>query len=139
MWIDIGSNHDDIGDAVRKLKSYTSKYPKEQVMLLYDEALDEVMIRKLRDSWDEGWTDQQVCRETMFQWKDYIGCECDAVVYVTSGDGSFVPGVRFWIFVIHFSSNEFADFNVSFHSSIMKWRHSITVSLIYDCSIFYRK
>ena len=99
VWIDMGSNHDDIGDAVRKLKSYTSKYPKEQVMLLYDEALDEVMIRKLRDSWDEGWTDQQVCRETMFQWKDYIGCECDAVVYVTSGDGSFLPGVRFWIFI----------------------------------------
>ena len=26
--------------------------------------------------------------ETMMKWKQYIGCECDAVIYVTSGDGA---------------------------------------------------
>ena len=37
-------------------------------------------LGKMKEAWGNA--------ETMMKWKQYIGCECDAVIYVTSGDGA---------------------------------------------------
>ena len=71
VWIDLGSDYDHLENAVKKLKSHTTMYPKSEVVLLYDDTLNDEILRKIKKAWGENWA--------MFNWKDYVGCECDAV------------------------------------------------------------
>lgn len=87
VWIDVGGNHDLLQDAVKKLKSYTTKFANEQIMLLYDGSLHKEIIRKIKEAWG--------VQSLMVKWEDYVGCECDAVVYISSGDGAKASSVNY--------------------------------------------
>ena len=38
------------------------------------------MIQKIKEAWGD--------QCAMIKWSDFVGCECDAVVYISSGDGA---------------------------------------------------
>lgn len=82
VWIDIGDNHDLIMDAVRRLKTDTTKYPKQETLLLHDDTVNENILKRIKEAWGE--------HLPMCNWRNYVGCESDAVVYVSNGDGAEV-------------------------------------------------
>ena len=45
LWIDT-ANNDQIVQAIVKLKKYTTKYPKNQIILLFDDTLDDGVLGK---------------------------------------------------------------------------------------------
>ena len=97
-WIDVGNTHYLIGNALKKLKSYTTKYSKDQTVLLYDDSLNDEMLTKINEA--QGTL-------PMCNWREYVGCECDAVIYVSNGYGygdlvSLVVGVVFWLVAVVF-------------------------------------
>ena len=79
QWIDVKNMLELLGNSVTKLQSKTTKYPKKKVFLLYDDSLKDDTLKVIKEAWKES--------ETILNWKEFIGCECDAVVYVSSGDG----------------------------------------------------
>ena len=81
LWIDVGDNFHCISKAVEMLKN-KSKYPKEENILLHDNLSDDIFT-KVEAAWPSHGTRKNV--------KEFIGCECDSVIHISTGAGtSFV-------------------------------------------------
>ena len=77
LWIDVGDNFDCIEKAVEKLKNM-AKFPKEENILLHDDLSDDILT-KVEAAWPDYRTRKNV--------KEYIGCECDSLIYISTGAG----------------------------------------------------
>ena len=77
LWIDVGTNFDYIEQAVETMKNKT-KFHKEENILLHD-ALSIDILKKVKAVWPDAGTRKNL--------KEFIGCECDSVIHISTGAG----------------------------------------------------
>ena len=77
VWIDIGSEHKLLTEAVKQLKELTKQFQRAKKYLLCDTYISEATKFKVAQAWGE--------KDTFLDWYQFTGCEADAVIYICDG------------------------------------------------------
>ena len=77
VWIDIGSEHELLTEALKQLKELTKQFQKAKKFLLYDTYISGAIKLKVAEAWGE--------KDTFLDWYQFTGCEADAVIYICDG------------------------------------------------------
>ena len=88
--LDLGGRANDFQMIVQTLKFMNkelSTFPKHKRFLLYDIHLDEDIIKKFRKANDES---KILQTDKILPWETYVGCECDAVIFVGGRTQSYL-------------------------------------------------